>query len=88
MSDVIHDGPAFNGMALSVDEVIVNLRDREIHHIKRCIDIIQADNTLKYVLTLWNTREMALVNASAAISQWILNTLYLETIKRHKGFHS
>lgn len=30
------------------------------------------------VLTLWKTREVALVNANAAINQWILNTLYLQ----------
>ena len=30
------------------------------------------------VLTLWKTREMDLVKARAAISQWILNTLYLQ----------
>jgi hypothetical protein len=29
------------------------------------------------VLTLWKRREMLLVNARAAISQWILKTLYL-----------
>lgn len=29
------------------------------------------------VLTLWKTNDVALVKASAAISQWILNTLYL-----------
>lgn len=27
--DIIHDSPAFNRMPLSVDEVIVDLRDRE-----------------------------------------------------------
>lgn len=29
------------------------------------------------VLTLWKTNDVDLVKASAAISQWILNTLYL-----------
>lgn len=29
------------------------------------------------VLTLWKSREMLLVNARAAMSQWILKTLYL-----------
>lgn len=47
---------------------------------------MDADGVLKYLqrtdgvhaLTLWNTRDVDLVKASAAISQWILNTLYLQ----------
>lgn len=36
------------------------------------------ENLNNHELTLWKTREAALVKASAAMSQWILNTLYLQ----------
>lgn len=37
-------------------------------------------------LTLWKTNDVDLVKASAAINQWILNTLYLQTSAQGKMF--
>lgn len=98
--DIIHDRPAFNRMPLSVDEVVVDLKETEVplkDKESRCTVSTEQINThnrnitikAKYkhgdgVLTLWKTSEVDLVKASAAISQWILNTLYLLTSTQGK----
>lgn len=73
--DVIHDGPAFDRMTLRVDEVIVDLNTQK-RGIKAASESAMAVN--EHSRTLWKTKDADLVKASAAISQWILKTLYLQ----------
>lgn len=75
--DIIHNSPAFDTMPLNVNEVVVDLtfhKDKEVNteHRKK-----HQNATGSGVLTLWKTKDVDLVKASAAMSQWILNTLYL-----------
>lgn len=87
--DVIHDSPALDTMALGVDEVVVDLRFRDRD--SRCgvhVTPLQHSNGTRRgrqfvgLLTLWNTKDVDFVKASAAMSQWILNTLYLQNKER------
>lgn len=76
--DIIHNSPAFDTMSLNIDEVVVDLRfhkDKEVNRIQKKKTLKKA--TGSGVLTLWKTKDVDLVKASAAMSQWILNTLYL-----------
>lgn len=76
--DIIHNSPAFDTMPLNVNEVVVDLgfhKDKEVNTEYRKRTIKKA--TESGVLTLWKTKDVDLVKASAAMSQWILNTLYL-----------
>lgn len=79
MCYIIHDGPALNRMPLSVDEVIVDLRETGTEA-ESSESLFMRGFKLRLccggdALTLWKTSDMDFVKASAAISQWILNTL-------------
>lgn len=75
--DIIHDGPALDRMALRVDEMEVDLKTPEREQLQRPDALREANSRNNHELTLWKTNEADLVKASAAMSQWILKTLYL-----------
>lgn len=80
--DVIHDSPALDTMALSVDEVVVDLRFRDSVTPLQHNSETRRGRQFVGLLTLWNTKDVDFVKASAAMSQWILNTLYLQKKKK------
>lgn len=69
--DIIHHSPAFNRMPLSVDEVVIDLKDTRGHINRERIQLNCKHITINSdgVLTLWKTNDVDLVMASAAISQ-------------------